>query len=125
MADGTLSLDLSGMNKMSIDSKTQVFTVEPGAKLQQINEFLLAKGRILPAGSCAGVGIGGLTLGGGYGLLARKFGLTCDQLIGMRLMDAEGKIHDCQGNHELCRCLFKTRQRRFKTRQRLNKTGFL
>lgn len=101
MADGTLSLDLSGMNKMSIDSKTQVFTVEPGAKLQQINEFLLAKGRILPAGSCAGVGIGGLTLGGGYGLLARQFGLTCDQLTGLHLIDAEGKLHDCQDNHEL------------------------
>lgn len=101
MADGTLSLDLSGMNKMSMDSKSQVLTVEPGAKLRQINEFLLAKGRVLPAGSCAGVGIGGLTLGGGYGLLARQFGLTCDQLIGLHLIDAEGNLHDCQANHEL------------------------
>jgi FAD/FMN-containing dehydrogenase len=101
MADDTLSLDLSGMKKMSLDAASNVFTVEPGAKLRQINDFLLAKGRVLPAGSCAGVGIGGLTLGGGYGLLARQFGLTCDQLVGMRLIDAEGKVHVCEGDHAL------------------------
>lgn len=72
MADGSLSLDLSGMKQMSLDPKTQIFSVEPGAKLQQINHFLLAKGRVLPAGSCEGVGISGLTLGGGYGLLAKQ-----------------------------------------------------
>ncbi len=101
MADDTLSLDLSGMKKMSFDAASNLFTVEPGAKLRQINDFLLAKGRVLPAGSCAGVGIGGLTLGGGYGLLARQFGLTCDQLVGMRLIDAEGKVHVCEGDHAL------------------------
>lgn len=101
MADDSLALDLSNMNQMSIDPKTQIFTVAPGAKLRQINDFLLAKGRVLPAGSCAGVGIGGLTLGGGYGLLARKYGLTCDQLMGLRLIDSEGKVHQCDGNHEL------------------------
>lgn len=101
MADDTLSLDLSNMNAMSLDAKTQIFTVAPGAKLRQINDFLLAKGRVLPAGSCAGVGIGGLTLGGGYGLLARQYGLTCDQLIGLRMIDAEGKVHECEGDHPL------------------------
>lgn len=101
MADDTLSLDLSGMKKMSLDAASNVFTVEPGAKLRQINDFLLAKGRVLPAGSCAGVGIGGLTLGGGYGLLARQYGLTCDQLVGMRMIDAEGKVLVCEGDHAL------------------------
>lgn len=101
MADNSLSLDMSSMNQMSIDPKTQILTVAPGAKLQQINEFLLEKGRVLPAGSCAGVGIGGLTLGGGYGLLARQYGLTCDQLLGMRLIDANGDVHSCDGDHEL------------------------
>jgi FAD/FMN-containing dehydrogenase len=101
MADDTLSLDLSNMNAMSLDPKTHIFTVAPGAKLRQINDFLLTKGRVLPAGSCAGVGIGGLTLGGGYGMLARQYGLTCDQLMGLRVVDAEGKGHDCDGEHEL------------------------
>ena len=101
VADDTLSLDLSAMNRMSLDQKTQILTVAPGAKLRQINDFLLAKGRVLPAGSCAGVGIGGLTLGGGYGLLARQHGLTCDQLSGLRLIDARGEVHQCAGDHEL------------------------
>ena len=101
VADDTLSLDLSAMNQMSLDQKTHILTVAPGAKLRQINDFLLAKGRVLPAGSCAGVGIGGLTLGGGYGLLARQHGLTCDQLSGLRLIDAQGEVHQCDGDHEL------------------------
>jgi len=101
VADGSLSLDLSAMNQMSLDQKTQILTVAPAAKLRQINDFLLAKGRVLPAGSCAGVGIGGLTLGGGYGLLARQHGLTCDQLSGLRLIDAQGEVHQCDGDHEL------------------------
>lgn len=101
MADGSLSLDMSGMNKMSFDQNTKTLTVEPGATLRQINDFLLAKGRVLPAGSCAGVGIGGLTLGGGYGLLARQYGLTCDQLTALRMIDAQGAVHPCEGDHEL------------------------
>lgn len=101
MADDSLSLDMSGMNQMSLDQKTQTLAVGPGSKLKQINDFLLAKGRVLPAGSCAGVGIGGLTLGGGYGLLARQHGLTCDQLLGLRMIDAKGNIHDLNGDDEL------------------------
>lgn len=101
MLDDSLSLDLSAMNRMTLDGKSKVLTVEPGAKLQQINEFLLAKGRILPAGSCASVGIGGLTLGGGYGLLARQYGLTCDQLIGLRIIDAQGDLLDITAEHPL------------------------
>lgn len=101
MSDESLALDLSEMKSMSLDPKTQEFLVAPGAKLRQINEYLLARGRILPAGSCAGVGIGGLTLGGGYGLLARQFGLTCDQLIGLRMIDASGKTHEVAGDSPL------------------------
>ncbi|MES2981165.1 MAG: FAD-binding oxidoreductase [Verrucomicrobiota bacterium] len=101
MTDDSLSLDMSEMAQMSFDKKTQTLTVGPGAKLRQINDFLLSKGRVLPAGSCAGVGIGGLTLGGGYGLLARQYGLTCDQLLGLRMIDAQGAVHQCEGDHEL------------------------
>lgn len=101
LADESLALDVSSMNQMSLDPATKIFTVAPGAKLRQINDFLLAKGRILPAGSCAGVGIGGLTLGGGYGLLARQYGLTCDQLLGLRMIDAKGEVHDVKDDAPL------------------------
>ncbi len=101
LADHSVSLDMSGIDQMSFDKNTKILTVGPGAKLRQINDFLLERGRVLPAGSCAGVGIGGLTLGGGYGLLARQYGLTCDQLLGLRMIDAKGSVHQCDGDHEL------------------------
>jgi Berberine and berberine like len=47
------------------------------------------------------VGIGGLTLGGGYGLMARKFGLTCDSLQSVTMVDGSGKIITASGNDEL------------------------
>lgn len=101
LADDQLAIDLSAMRHMALDPKTKSFTVSPGTTLKQINDFLLPKGRVLPAGSCGGVGIGGLTLGGGYGLLARKYGLTCDQLTGLRMIDAGGQVHDVEGDSPL------------------------
>ena len=62
---------------------------------------ILPKQKIIPAGSCGGVGVGGLTLGGGYGLFSRKFGLTCDSLQEVTLVDAYGNIHSSKDNPEL------------------------
>lgn len=61
--------------------------------LKELYDELLPKGRIIPAGSCGTVGIGGLTLGGGYGFFSRKYGLTCDSLLEATLVDGNGKIH--------------------------------
>ena len=98
--DGGLSIDLTGMKQMRYEPKSDVFSVGPGAKLREVTEFLLGRGRLLPAGSCGGVGIGGLTLGGGYGLFAREFGLTCDHLIGARMVDGAGEVHDTSGGKD-------------------------
>ena len=101
LSDDQLAIDLSALQFMALDPEQKSFTVGPGATLKQINDFLLPKGRVLPAGSCGGVGIGGLTLGGGYGLLARQYGLTCDHLTGLRMIDAEGQVHDVEGDSPL------------------------
>jgi FAD/FMN-containing dehydrogenase len=61
----------------------------------------LPKRKILPGGSCAGVGIGGLTLGGGYGLLGRKFGLTCDSLYEVTMVDGQGNIRNSLTDKDL------------------------
>lgn len=98
--DGGLSIDLSGLNHLQYNTQTDVFSVGPGAKLRDVTEFLLKHGRLLPAGSCGSVGIGGLTLGGGYGLFAREFGLTCDHLIGARMVDGRGKSHNTNGGKD-------------------------
>jgi FAD/FMN-containing dehydrogenase len=93
-------IELSLMNGMSL-STDNIFTAMPGCKLAQVYDFMLPRKRIVPTGSCGGVGLAGLTLGGGYGLFSRKWGLTCDNLIGLRMVDASGKIHDTNDNKEL------------------------
>lgn len=73
----------------------------PAVKLGALYDEVLPKGRLLPAGSCAGVGLAGLALGGGYGLFSRKHGLTCDHLERVTLVDGEGVIRDSAEDPEL------------------------
>lgn len=75
-------------------------TVGSAVLLKELYDETLPKGRIIPAGSCGTVGIGGLALGGGYGFFARKYGLTCDNLIAATLVDGNGKIHTLSGADE-------------------------
>jgi FAD/FMN-containing dehydrogenase len=56
--------------------------------------------RTIPAGSCPSVGIAGLTLGGGLGILGRKYGATSDHLLGAQVVLADGRIVDCDDAHE-------------------------
>jgi FAD binding domain/Berberine and berberine like len=84
-------INLSLINDIEwINSNT--IKVGPACTLSKIYETILPKNKIIPGGSCAGVGIGGLTLGGGYGLMARKFGLTCDSLLDVTMVDGNGNI---------------------------------
>lgn len=93
-------INMSGMKSIEWLDKETV-KINPGCKLADIYNALLPKKKIIPGGSCAGVGIGGLVLGGGYGLMARKFGLTCDSLQGVTMVDGTGKIISASGNDEL------------------------
>lgn len=98
--DGGLCIDLSLMNSLKLEQDNSL-RIGPGAKLGEINNYLLPKNRILPAGSCSGVGIGGLALGGGYGFLARKYGLTCDSLMEVKMVDGQGNIITSNNHKEL------------------------
>lgn len=99
--DGGLMIDLSGMNKPQYNATTKRLIIQPGAKLGGVYEYLNQYKRLIPAGSCAGVGVAGLTLGGGYGFFGRQFGLTCDSLQRVRMVDGTGKVHDSKDNAEL------------------------
>lgn len=72
-----------------------------GTKLFQLYDFLIPRGRIVPVGSCGTVGLSGLTLGGGYGMFSRRWGLTCDNLKGVRMVDGRGLIIDSKDDPEL------------------------
>ncbi len=99
--DDGMVVDLGKMNRISQVSETGSVTIQPGQKLQAVYETLLPQGHLLPAGSCAGVGVGGLTLGGGYGLFAREHGLTCDHLTGVTMVSGKGELIDSDDDPDL------------------------
>ena len=98
--DEGMQINLSLMNKVSWETSIRV-KIEPSCTLREMYDALLPKNRILPAGSCGGVGIGGLTLGGGYGFFARQYGLTCDSLSSATFVDGMGKIHQTKTGDNL------------------------
>lgn len=96
--DGGLMLDLGGMS--SVDVSGEQVVIGAGARLKDVYAVLGRAGRCLPAGSCPTVGIAGLTLGGGIGVLARKYGLTCDHLVSAQVVTADGKLRTVSADSE-------------------------
>src|SRR3984885_3383134 len=96
-------IDTRLMNAITVDQTTNTATVGAGASLGQLYQAIAAHGFAFPGGSCPTVGVSGHMLGGGYGYLARPFGLACDNLLSLDLIDAEGQpIHaDAQQNSDL------------------------
>jgi FAD/FMN-containing dehydrogenase len=92
-------LDMSGLDRISV-AADGVATIGAGARLGQVYAALHGDGRTLPAGCGPTVGITGLTLGGGIGLLGRKHGLTCDRLVGARVVLADGRVVECDHDHD-------------------------
>lgn len=96
--DGLL-IDVSGLDSVRVaDDGSAV--IGAGSRLGQVYAALHARGRTLPAGCGATVGIAGLTLGGGIGLLGRRYGLTCDRLVGAQVVLADGRVVDCDADRE-------------------------
>lgn len=89
--DAGVVIDLSKMDDIKISANKKTVVVQSGVTLMPLYEKLWESRLVVPAGSCASVGIGGSTLGGGFGLLARSMGLTCDNLVALKMVDADGK----------------------------------
>jgi FAD/FMN-containing dehydrogenase len=89
--DRGLVIDLSRMRAVEVDPIAKVARVEGGALLGQLDREALAFGLATPVGTVADTGVAGLTLGGGVGRLARKFGLSCDNLTAAELVTADGQ----------------------------------
>lgn len=98
--DGGMVINLSLLNTVEWVNN-DLIKVGPGCKLAELYAALLPKKKIIPGGSCAGVGIGGLSLGGGYGLLSRNYGLTCDSLEEVTMVDGKGVIRNSKDDPEL------------------------
>ncbi len=91
VADGALLLDLSQMQSVHVDPKSKTARVEPGASLGDVDTETQAHGLALPVGINSTTGIAGLTLGGGFGWITRKFGMTIDNLVSADVITADGQ----------------------------------
>ena len=91
VSDGGLMVDLSGMKKVRVDKGQQRAYVEPGATLADFDAATQQYGLATPVGINSTTGISGLTLGGGFGWLTRKYGMTVDNLVTAEVVMADGK----------------------------------
>lgn len=91
VCDNGLMLDLSGMRSVRIDPDRRRAYVEPGATLGDFDREAQAFGLATPLGINSTTGVAGLTLGGGFGWLTRKYGMTVDNLSGAHVISARGE----------------------------------
>ena len=92
IAEGGLTLDLSGMRQVAVDPDAKVVHVGPGCLLGEVDEATQAHGLATVLGFVSETGVAGLTLGGGFGYLARRFGWTVDNLAEVEVVCADGKL---------------------------------
>ncbi|MBN3553439.1 FAD-binding oxidoreductase [Fictibacillus nanhaiensis] len=90
--DGGLVIDISELNEVKVDRKSKTAILGAGALLFPLYEKLYEEGFTIPGGTCPSVGLSGLTLGGGWGMLTRQYGMLIDQLLELEMVDAHGNI---------------------------------
>jgi hypothetical protein len=90
--DGGLLIDLSPLQGVRVDPLARTARVAGGSLLGAMDEEAMAFGLVTTAGTVSHTGVGGLTLGGGYGRVARRFGLSLDNVLGVDIVTADGEF---------------------------------
>ena len=85
-------VDLRELNSVSFDRETNTVSVGAGATIGEVQGALQREGVTIVAGTCPTVGMAGHVMGGGYGLLSRAYGLVCDNLQSLSLVNANGAV---------------------------------
>ena len=92
-----LVIDVRGMTGIKLATDKKSVSVGSGSSLGSVYKALWPSHLAIPAGSCFPVGVAGHSLGGGFGLLGRPFGLACDSVLSMEVVDASGQIRNVSG----------------------------
>ena len=96
--DGGMQIDLSHMRGVRVDPAARTARVEGGSLLGELDHESMAYGLVTTAGTVSHTGVGGLTLGGGFGRLGRRFGLTLDNALEYDVVTADGKLRHASPN---------------------------
>jgi FAD/FMN-containing dehydrogenase len=92
LADGGLTIDLSGLRTVAVDPAAMTVDIAGGCLLGDVDAATAPHGVIVPAGIMSETGVAGLALGGGIGWFSRPYGLTCDQFVSLELVLASGEV---------------------------------
>jgi UDP-N-acetylenolpyruvoylglucosamine reductase len=92
LCDKGMVIDMSEMKKIEVDTASHTATVQAGLRLGELDRGTQAYGLATSLGIVSKTGIAGLTLGGGIGWLMRKYGLTCDNLLSVDIVTADGSL---------------------------------
>jgi FAD/FMN-containing dehydrogenase len=97
--EGGMLIDLSLMRGVHVDPERRVAVAAGGTLLGELDRETQAHGLACPSGAVSHTGVAGLTLAGGVGRLMRKFGLTCDNVLGFDLVTADGEWLHVDADH--------------------------
>ena len=90
--DGGVMIDLSGMKGIRVDPAARTVRAEPGLTWGEFDRETQAFGLATTGGIVPSTGIAGVTLGGGFGYLMRRYGLACDNLLSVDVVTADGEL---------------------------------
>ncbi|KAK7726217.1 hypothetical protein SLS63_007731 [Diaporthe eres] len=88
-------VDLVDYKHIGYDEATRIVTTTTSVTSAEMTAFVAERGRFIPTGHCAGVGLGGFMLQGGMGHNSRSYGYMCEYLIGLDVATANGEIKHC------------------------------
>jgi len=100
VAEGGLMIDMSGMRGVEVDAGSRTARVEAGALLGDFDRAAQAHGLATPLGINSTTGVAGLTLGGGFGWLTRRYGMTIDNLVAATVVTADGQVRTTSADDE-------------------------